>query len=72
MAILLGEVLTRVPDLRVDESGVQPYDAIPLVHGFKAMPATFTPGRRTGRFPVDEVPPAPGARELLRATQVAE
>ena len=72
MAILLGEVLARMPDLRVDEPGVQPYDSIPLVHGFKAMPATFTPGRRIGRFPVDGVPPARGARELLRAAQVAD
>lgn len=66
MAILIGEVLTRMPGLRVAESGVQPYDAIPLVGGFKAMPATFTPGMRTGRFSAAEVPPARGDRNRAR------
>ena len=64
MEILLGEVLTRLPDLRVDESGVVPYDTIPMVGGFRAMPAAFTPGPATGRFPVGEVPPSRGDRAL--------
>jgi cytochrome P450 len=66
MEILLGEVLTRLPDLRVDESGVVPYDSIPMVGGFRAMPATFTPGRTAGRFPVGEVPPSRDERALPR------
>jgi cytochrome P450 len=66
MEILLSEVLTRLPDLRVDESGVVPYDSIPMVGGFRAMPATFTPGRMTGRFPVGEVPPSRDERALAR------
>jgi cytochrome P450 len=64
MEILLGEVLTRLPDLQVDESGVVPYDTIPMVGGFRAMPATFTCGRPTGRFPVGEAPPSRGDRAL--------
>lgn len=71
MAILLTEILARMPDLRVDESGVRPYETIPLAGGFKAMPATFTPGRRTGRFPVDSLPPARSERDRARVAQAA-
>jgi cytochrome P450 len=46
MTIVLQEVLGRLPDLRIDESGVRPYPTTPLISGFRAMPATFTPGRR--------------------------
>jgi cytochrome P450 len=71
MAILLTEVLTRLPDLRVDEAGVRPYETIPLVAGFKAMPATFTPGPKTGRFATDGLPPVRGERDRARAAQAA-
>ena len=71
MAILLAEVLARMPDLRVDESAVHPYETIPLVAGFKAMPATFTPGPKTGRFATDGPPPARGERDRARAAQEA-
>ncbi len=71
MAILLTEVLTRMPDLRVDEAAVRPYETIPLVAGFKAMPATFTPGPKTGRFATDGPPPARGERDRARAAQAA-
>jgi cytochrome P450 len=64
MEILLGEVLVRLPDLRVDESGVVPYDTIPMVGGFRVMPATFTPGRASGRFAVGLVPPSRDERTL--------
>ena len=70
-AILLTEVLTRMPDLRVDEDAVRPYETIPLVGGFRAMPATFTPGPKTGRFPAGGLPPARGERDRLRAAQAA-
>ena len=71
MAILLTEVLTRMPDLRVDEPSVRPYETIPLVAGFKAMPATFTPGPKTGRFATDGPPPARGERDRATAAQEA-
>ncbi len=71
MAILLTEVLTRMPDLRVDEAAVRSYETIPLVAGFKAMPATFTPGPKTGRYPTDGPPPARGERDRARAAQEA-
>jgi cytochrome P450 len=72
MTILLTEVLTRMPDLRVDEKAVRPYETIPLVGGFRAMPATFTPGPKTGRFPAGGLPPARGERDRLRAAQAAQ
>jgi cytochrome P450 len=71
MTILLTEVLARMPDLRVDEAAVRPYETIPLVGGFKAMPATFTPGPKTGRFAADGLPPARGERDRARAAQAA-
>jgi cytochrome P450 len=71
MTILLTEVLTRMPDLYVDEAAVHPYETIPLVAGFKAMPATFTPGPKTGRFATDGPPPERGERDKARAAQEA-
>jgi cytochrome P450 len=71
MAILLAEVLTRMPDLHVDEAAVRPYETIPLVAGFKAMPATFTPAPKTGRFATDGPPPARSERGRTRAAQQA-
>jgi cytochrome P450 len=71
MTILLEEVLLRLPDLRIDEAGVRAYRSVPLVAGFEAMPATFTPGTRIGRFDSDEIPPARGERELAAAATVA-
>lgn len=44
MEILVEEVLGRLPGLTVDEPAVVGYPSIPLVNGFSAMPATFTPG----------------------------
>jgi cytochrome P450 len=71
MAILLTEVLTRLPDLRVDEAGVRSYETIPLVGGFRAMPATFTPGPKAGRFATHGLPPGRGERDRVRAAQAA-
>ena len=71
VGILIGEILHRMPDLKVDESGVRPYEQIPLVGGFRAMPATFTPGPKTGRIATEGLPPARGERELLRTAQLA-
>jgi cytochrome P450 len=71
VAILLSETLRRMPDLRVDESGVRPYEVIPLVSGFRAMPATFTPGRKLGLIPADGLPPTRSERDLLRSAELA-
>jgi cytochrome P450 len=71
MAILLTEVLTRLPDLRVDEAGVRSYETIPLVGGFRAMPATFTPGPKAGRYATHGLPPGRGERDRVRAAQAA-
>jgi cytochrome P450 len=71
MAILLAGILARMPDLRVDEAAVRPYETIPLVAGFKAMPATFAPGPKTGRFATAGPPPARGERDRARAAQEA-
>jgi len=46
MAVLLEEVLRRLPDYRIDRDRVIHYPIIPLVNGYVAMPATFTPGIR--------------------------
>ncbi|BCZ22055.1 cytochrome P450 [Mycobacterium senriense] len=46
IAILLEEVLRRLPDYRIDRERVRHYPTIPLVNGYLAMPATFTPGPR--------------------------
>lgn len=46
MAVLLEEVLRRMPDYAIDPGTVVRYPTIPLVNGYVAMPATFTPGER--------------------------
>lgn len=46
MILLLEEVLTRMPDYVIDFDRVRQYPTIPLVNGYIAMPATFTPGQR--------------------------
>ncbi|WP_375476523.1 cytochrome P450 [uncultured Jatrophihabitans sp.] len=71
MAVLIEQVLARMPDLHVDESAVVAYPVIPLVAGFQAMPATFTPGPRLGSAPSGDAPPARGERELLAAAELA-
>ena len=71
ISILLEELLHRMPDLHVDEEGVQAYPSIPLVAGFKTMPASFTPGARMGRLGVGLAPPARSERELARLAELA-
>jgi cytochrome P450 len=46
MRLLLEEVLRRLPDYAVDVQAAVPYPTIPLINGWIAMPATFTPGPR--------------------------
>lgn len=46
MRLLLEEVLRRMPDYVIDVDAVVHYPTIPLINGWIAMPATFTPGPR--------------------------
>ena len=46
--IILGEVLRRMPDYRVDVDRSERYESIGNVHGYVRMPATFNPGSRVG------------------------
>ena len=71
VGILIEEILRRMPDLHVDETGVLPYDSIPLVSGYRAMPATFRPGPKIGRISTDGLPPARSERDLQRAAELA-
>lgn len=71
VAILIEEILRRMPDLHVDEAGVHAYDTIPLVSGYRAMPATFTPGLKTGRISTEGLPPARSERDLQRTAELA-
>jgi cytochrome P450 len=71
VGILISEILRRMPDLRVDEAGVVAYDTIPLVSGYRAMPASFSPGPKAGRIPIDGLPPARSERDLIRAAELA-
>ena len=40
------EVLRRMPDYAIDLNEARRYPTIPLVNGYIAMPATFTPASR--------------------------
>lgn len=51
--VLIGEVLTRIPDYRVDLSKVQEYTGFASITGIISLPATFTPGPKVGAAPVD-------------------
>ena len=46
MTVLLEEVLRRMPGYEIDFAAVRRYPTIPLINGYLAMPATFTPGQR--------------------------
>ena len=46
--VLLGAVLARLPDYRVDREATRFYAGNPELNGVVTMPATFTPGPRIG------------------------
>ncbi|MCU1456415.1 MAG: hypothetical protein JWL73_507 [Actinomycetia bacterium] len=46
--VMLREVLRRIPDYEIDAERFQPYPGNPLMTGVVTMPASFTPGPRTG------------------------
>ncbi|MHB1488116.1 MAG: cytochrome P450 [Acidimicrobiales bacterium] len=46
--VLMREVLSRLPDYRIDRAATRFYSGNPMLTGIVSMPATFTPGRRQG------------------------
>ena len=46
--LMLGDVLSRIPDYVIDPAGFRPYPANILMTGVGTMPVTFTPGERRG------------------------
>lgn len=46
--VLMREVLTRIPDYRIDREATRFYAGNPELNGVVRMPATFTPGKRVG------------------------
>ena len=46
--VMVGEVLSRIPDYRVIEDEIVPYPTVGLVNGWIHLPATFTPGTKVG------------------------
>ena len=47
-AVLMGEILTRIPDYQVDHEATRFYQGNPELAGVVTMPATFTPGPAVG------------------------
>ncbi len=45
---MLHEVLTRLPDFKVDPESAVYYDTTGVINGMKNLKATFTPGKRLG------------------------
>lgn len=45
---MVTAVLRRMPDYRLVEEGLEPYHTVAKVNGWIHIPATFTPGSRTG------------------------
>ena len=62
---MLRELLRRMPDYRIEQTGKVQYDSIGVINGYKHLPATFTPGRREG-------PPLADVMEAWQATLDAE
>jgi cytochrome P450 len=45
-AVVMEEILRRMPDYRVEREGVVRYRSVATVYGYRAMPVVFTPGVR--------------------------
>jgi len=45
---MMREVLTRLPDYKIDRSNILQYQSIAAINGWIKVPATFTPGPRVG------------------------
>jgi hypothetical protein len=46
--VLVGQVLTRMPDYRVDRDATRLYENNPMLNGLVQLPAAFRPGPRIG------------------------
>jgi cytochrome P450 len=51
---VLREVLSRMPDYRVDRSRAKPYPRLSIVNGYISVPISFSPGLRLGP-PMEEI-----------------
>jgi cytochrome P450 len=49
---MIREVLTRMPDYRIDETQMRSYPSIGVINGWISLPATFTPGSKVGAPPL--------------------
>ena len=49
IVIVLGEILRRIPDYALERGGVEPYETVGRMDGYRRLLATFTPGRRAGQ-----------------------
>jgi cytochrome P450 len=45
---MVTEVLARIPDYRIVEDAILPYETVARVNGWVRIPATFTPGKKVG------------------------
>ena len=45
---MVTEVLARIPDYRIVEEDILPYETVARVNGWVRVPATFTPGKKVG------------------------
>lgn len=45
---MIREILTRMPDYKVDETRAASYPSIGVINGWISIPATFTPGPKVG------------------------
>jgi cytochrome P450 len=46
-AIMLRQILARMPDFEIDRSRTTRYPSLGIVNGYITMPASFTPGSRS-------------------------
>jgi cytochrome P450 len=46
--IMFEQILSRMPDFRVEEAGLRPSPAPPVVAGYEHVPFVFMPGKKIG------------------------
>jgi cytochrome P450 len=49
IGIVLSEILRRMPDYALDRDGLEPYETVGRMDGYRRLLATFTPGSKTGQ-----------------------
>jgi cytochrome P450 len=54
--VVIGEVLQQMPDFELVPGKSIPYRITGVMNGWATMPATFTPGSRSGKNPATESP----------------